>query len=95
MTLVATGAGHLGLPAGAEVTGELGWLNAILGSFNLLPDAPLDEGRILDSIVWRLAGDRARAARVSVLTGQSIGADLFGLGVGEMLVLLGGFRLRR
>ena len=89
--LVATAADHLGLPAVAEVTGELGWLNAIIGIFNLLPGAPLDGGRILDSIVWRVTGDRGRAARVSALTGQLIGAGLIALGVAEMLVLLGGF----
>ena len=88
--LVATGAGHLGLPAVAEVAGELGWLNFVLGVFNLLPGAPLDGGRILDSIVWRMTRDRARAARVSAVSGQVIGAALAALGAARPAGAAGG-----
>lgn len=75
----------------AEVAGELGWINIILGVFNLLPGAPLDGGRLLDAAVWRVTGDRARAARVATGAGQVLGVALAVLGVAEMLLVSGGF----
>lgn len=82
----AAGAGPVG-----EVAGELGWLNIILGVFNLLPGAPLDGGRLLDAAVWRVTGDRARAARVATGAGQVLGGLLAALGLAEMLLVSGGF----
>lgn len=75
----------------ADVAGELGWLNVLLGIFNLLPGAPLDGGRLLDAAVWRVTGDRDRAARVSSGAGQTLGALLLGLGLAETLLVSGGF----
>lgn len=89
--LVAYGADTAGLHAVAEVAGELGWLNLILGCFNLLPGAPLDGGRVLDAIVWRLTGDRSRAAAVSTRAGQVLGAMIASLGLAEVLFVVGGF----
>lgn len=89
--LVAYAAGVGALHTVADVAGELGWLNLLLGLFNLLPGAPLDGGRLLDSLVWRVSGDRWRAARVSTRAGQVLGAALAALGVAEVLLLSGGF----
>jgi PDZ domain-containing protein len=66
-------------PRVAAVLGLLGWFNLSLGMFNLLPGAPLDGGRVLQAVLWRLLGDRRRAARGSALVGIALGLALWGL----------------
>lgn len=63
---------HWAVPA--AVLAWTGWANVLLGVFNLLPAAPLDGGRVLQAIVWRLRGDRERAIRVAGRCGQVAGA---------------------
>jgi CBS domain-containing protein len=46
--------------------------NVLLGVFNLVPGFPLDGGRVLHSLVWRLSGNLRQATRVAALTGQVI-----------------------
>ena len=89
--LIAYGADSAGIRYVGEVVGQLGWLNVLLGVFNLLPGAPLDGGRLLDSIVWRVTGDRSRAIAVSTRAGQLLGAAIVLLGVAELLLVAGGF----
>ncbi len=60
----------------ANVSGALAviaWLaslNVIVLAFNLIPAFPLDGGRILRALAWRVTGDRNRATRFAALTGQ-------------------------
>ena len=72
-----------------SVTGWLAGVNLMLGLFNLLPGAPLDGGRVLRAILWRLRGDRHRAALTAVGAGIVIGYGLVGLGLAEFLVIGG------
>jgi hypothetical protein len=44
--LGAFGASSTGVGTFAEIAGQLGWLNVILGVFNLLPEVPLDGGHL-------------------------------------------------
>src|SRR2546423_6447214 len=80
---------RLGVQWVADLFGELGWLNLLLGIFNLLPGAPLDGGRLLAAIVWRVTGDRWRAVRVAARAGRVLGALVLALGVLELFA--GGF----
>jgi Zn-dependent protease len=61
--------------------GWLGFINATLAIFNLLPGAPLDGGRILKSIRWAIHGNRYRAAREAGRAGSFIGWTLAALGL--------------
>ncbi|MBW3658042.1 MAG: site-2 protease family protein [Actinobacteria bacterium] len=68
-----------GLRAVAEVAGVIGWINLALAVFNLVPGAPLDGGRVLRAILWKLTGDRRRAVRISARAGQVVAVGLFAL----------------
>lgn len=58
----------------------LGYINVILGLFNLLPGFPLDGGRVLRSAIWHFTGNIRHA------TGVAAG---FGKGLAYILILLG------
>jgi len=89
--LTAFGAGQANLAAAGQVAALLAWSNLALAFFNLLPGAPLDGGRILDSIVWRVTGDHDRARRVATSAGRLLGYALVVLGFFEAVAVSGGF----
>jgi Zn-dependent protease/CBS domain-containing protein len=49
----------------------LGFINLLLGVFNLLPAFPLDGGRILQSLIWLRTRDRLRATRIAARIGMA------------------------
>ncbi len=55
--------------------------NLLLGVFNLIPGFPLDGGRVLRSIVWRITGSMRQATRVASITGQIIAYLFILLGI--------------
>lgn len=66
----------------------VGWLaviNALLFIFNIVPAFPLDGGRIMRSIVWKITGDRNRATRAAATLGQGFSYVLIGFGIFELL----------
>jgi Zn-dependent protease/CBS domain-containing protein len=59
----------------------LGGINVILAVFNVIPAAPLDGGRLLRAVLWRLIKDRLKAAIWSARVGQVFGWALVVVGV--------------
>lgn len=70
------------------ILGYLAVTNILLGIFNLIPGFPLDGGRVLRSIIWKISGSLPTATRISATIGQLI-AYLFILG-GIFLFFVGG-----
>jgi Zn-dependent protease/predicted transcriptional regulator len=99
LTSLAVGAAAFGAGVGldalsgwvvpAAVLVWLGWVNFVLGVFNLLPAAPLDGGRVVQAVMWWRTGDRQRAERAAARSGQVFGFLL--ISVGWISVLRGAF----
>ena len=69
-----------GLATAVSLLGWLGFVNAVLAVFNLLPGSPLDGGRIVKAVRWRMHGDRYRATRDAGMAGTYLGWGLLSLG---------------
>jgi Zn-dependent protease len=98
---LAIGGGCLGLAYGLGWTppGEahspalaalvwLGYINASLALFNLIPAYPMDGGRLLRAALWRLKGDVVWATRLSARVSQAQAGTFMLLGLA--LFLTGG-----
>ena len=68
-------------PQLAAITGWLGFINLTLGFFNLIPGFPMDGGRILHAVLWKLRGDRSVATRNAAGVGRLFGYLLIAGGV--------------
>jgi Zn-dependent protease len=64
----------------------LGGINLLLAVFNVIPAAPLDGGRLLQAVLWRITGDRLKAAVWSARAGQVFGWALIVLAAYLVLV---------
>ena len=71
----------------ATIAFYLAFANALLGTVNLLPGFPLDGGRVLRSILWRVLNNRFTATRVATLAGRMIGLGAAGFGAAMALLL--------
>jgi Zn-dependent protease len=59
----------------------LAWMNMALVLFNLVPAFPLDGGRMLRALLWRLRGDLTWATKITAGIGSFFGLALMALGV--------------
>lgn len=59
----------------------LAWVNAALAVFNLIPGFPLDGGRMLRALLWRVTGSLERATRIAARGGQAVALLMIALGV--------------
>ena len=65
----------------AAILGYLAYANVLLGVFNLIPGFPLDGGRVLRSIVWKINGNLRKATQIVTIVGQVIAYLFILLGI--------------
>ena len=65
----------------AFIPAMVGGANLLLGLFNIVPALPMDGGRVLHGIVWRMTGDAARGARATGRVGRYVGGTALGFGL--------------
>ncbi len=75
--------GYSALPA--AILTYIGLANVLLGLLNLMPGFPLDGGRVLRSIIWRVTGDLRRSTHWTARLGQIIALLVIFWGIVEVL----------
>ena len=53
------------------------WANLVVGIFNLLPGLPLDGGRMLRAVIWKLTGRQSASTIAAAWAGRVIAVSLF------------------
>jgi len=56
---------------------QLRWANLVVGIFNLLPGLPLDGGRMLRAVIWKLTGRQAASTIAAAWAGRALAVALF------------------
>ena len=68
------------VPAGTiagTLVAQLMWVNLIVGGFNLLPGLPLDGGRMLRAVIWKVTGRPGTSTIAAAWAGRVIAIGLF------------------
>jgi Zn-dependent protease/predicted transcriptional regulator len=65
----------------AVPVGYLAVINLVLGVFNMLPGYPLDGGRVLRSIVWKVSGNLKHATFIASTAGRVLGFMIIAGGI--------------
>jgi Zn-dependent protease len=81
LSLISRGASK---PIAASAS-YLAFINAMLAAFNLLPGFPMDGGRVLRSIIWKITGNLRKATRIASRMGQGFAFCLIFLGILQIL----------
>ena len=64
----------------------LGYINLTLAAFNMVPGYPLDGGRVLRAIIWRITGDPDRSTRLAAQAGRAVAFFFVVLGMFRFFV---------
>jgi Zn-dependent protease/predicted transcriptional regulator len=59
----------------------LGYVNLALAVFNMIPGFPMDGGRVLHALIWRITGNPAKATKAASLTGQFLAFGFIIIGI--------------
>jgi len=73
--------GHAEKTVGAVVLEYAFYANLVLACFNLVPGFPLDGGRVLRALLWRLTRDYVKSTLVAATVGRIFGLLLVFFGV--------------
>jgi Zn-dependent protease/CBS domain-containing protein len=73
---------------GGTLVAQLMWANLVVGGFNLLPGLPLDGGRMLRAVIWKVTGRPGTSTIAAAWAGRAIALGLFVL----VLVPVVGYR---
>jgi Zn-dependent protease/CBS domain-containing protein len=85
LTVVATTAGET-FSVAVGVLSVLVFLNLLLGLVNLVPAYPLDGGRIVRDLAWRMSGSERTGWRVASWSGRITGLAVIGIGVAILML---------
>ncbi|MBN1255313.1 MAG: site-2 protease family protein [Deltaproteobacteria bacterium] len=69
----------------AAIARYLSFINGILAVFNMIPGFPLDGGRVLRSVIWKMTGNLKRATRIASITGQVVAFLFIVFGISQIL----------
>jgi Zn-dependent protease/predicted transcriptional regulator len=64
----------------------LAFINSLLVVFNLIPGFPLDGGRVLRAILWKIFGNIYRATAIAATVGKAVGLAMIVAGVFGVLL---------
>lgn len=84
--LFSLGLKNISIPLSASAA-YVALVNTVLAGFNLLPGFPMDGGRVLRSVIWKVTGSLKKATNIASKVGQGVAFFLIFLGV---LQILGG-----
>ena len=62
---------------GGTLVAQLMWANLIVGAFNLLPGLPLDGGRMLRAVIWKVTGRPGTSTIAAAWAGRVLALGLF------------------
>ena len=62
---------------GGTLVSQLMWANLVVGGFNLLPGLPLDGGRMLRAVIWKVTGRPATSTIAAAWAGRVLALGLF------------------
>jgi Zn-dependent protease/CBS domain-containing protein len=62
---------------GGTLVAQLMWANLVVGGFNLLPGLPLDGGRMLRAVIWKVTARPTTSTIVAAWAGRVLALGLF------------------